>query len=318
VETLVSQKRKKGYVEVGTNAKSSTNSPSPAKRTTKSSTNVRLKKTPKKAVVDSATAIPKSQSLTFVGLVDPSGGGGGMASGRGSLWEFAATLAAWKAEKGPLVRQPILLLCNNVGNRKLNTLMKQFENWRLVKFTARRSRRQTRPTLSVELDKYIGPVRDKDLSQVKKELRQPVEIEDSTFGTLQFDREMRLFTGELSHRGEQLYLWVETESTAEAREMLKLAKPLWRSRTKWFKEFQALVVDRMLAQCNDWRDQDEQTPLTKKEFLRLLGDPVGLVFRLEEGQLSYDMSGSSEELFTDHGITAWGTLQDGLTDADMD
>ena len=59
-------------------------------------------------------------------------------------------------------------------------------------------------------------------------------------------------------------------------------------------------------------------PLTTGEFLRLLGNPCGLIFRLDDGELIYDMSGYSEDLFGDHGITIRGTLKDGLVDAFFD
>ena len=94
--------------------------------------------------------------------------------------------------------------------------------------------------------------------------------------------------------------------------MIAMARPLWRNRVKWFKDFQAFVLEETFDTCNGHRDFAEEPPLTQKEFLRLLGQPVGLSFRLDDGELEYTMSGYAEDLFSDHGVDVCGTLNDGL------
>ena len=64
-EKLISQKQKKGYVEVVTGNKSRTTSARPAKRAGKSAATVRSQQTPAAGVIDSATAIPK-KTLSFI------------------------------------------------------------------------------------------------------------------------------------------------------------------------------------------------------------------------------------------------------------
>ncbi|QDU36604.1 WGR domain protein [Maioricimonas rarisocia] len=308
VDKLVAGKLKKGYAEVS-KAKTAATIASTKRTAMKAVSDA------KPTVIDSTAAIPKNETLQFIGLVDPASSGGGIGSGRASKWTFSAGLVAWKCEGGPLVRETLDVIASNVSERRLSELMKKFDRDRILKFTAKRARRQTRQYFTVELVRFGGAVRDKDLSKVREELNQPIEIRDRTFGTLQFDREMTNFTGSLSYRGEELYLWIEAGTVDEAKAILEAARPLWRNRVKWFKQFQETVCEDMFEQCQDWREQLDQKPLTRPQFLRLLGNPVGLIFRMEEGELHYEMTGYEEELFTDHGVTVLGTLEEGPTEA---
>jgi hypothetical protein len=142
-------------------------------------------------------------------------------------------MIAWRVGGGPVVREPIDLICNKIGDRKLSTLMKQFNKWGTVKFTATRAGRQQRIKTTVELKKSLGTVRDSQLAKVKKELEKPADIKDRTFGTIKYSRENCLFEGELTHKGEGLYLWLDTQSIDEAKEMILMARLLWRNRVKW-------------------------------------------------------------------------------------
>jgi hypothetical protein len=275
--------------------------------------NARKPKTEAKdPAITSTASIPRNKALTFVGLVGPSDPGGVMSGGE-TKWTFTAGLEAWKTDGGPVVREKLFVQAGKIGERKVAHLMDQFPNGKVVRFRAKLTRKQTGPLFVVELIQVLGQVRDRELSSVAKELNAPTEFADRVFGTLRYDRARETFEGEVSHRGEALSVWFHAGSIDEAREMVELAKPLWRSRVKWFKEFQVLARKALFDLCQSRLDADEE-PLTTKEFLRLLGNPCGLDFRFDDGKLVYEMLGYSEELFGDHGVTAEGTLKDGLID----
>jgi hypothetical protein len=266
----------------------------------------------KSSASTSASAIPKNRTSTFVGLVGPGHPGGGMFGGE-TKWTFTVGLEAWKLDGGPVVREPIIVRASKIGERKVDNLMKQFPKGKLIRFTARPAKTQLGPILSLELAQVRGKVRDKDFSPVAKTLNKPTTFSDRTFGTLRYNREFETFEGELSHKGEKISLCLYTESMDKAQEMLELAKPLWRSRAKWFQEFQALAQKELFDLCQSRRDEDEE-PLSTKEFLRLLGNPCSLALRVDDGDLVYELGGYSEDLFGDHGVTAEGNLKDGFTD----
>lgn len=303
-ESLIAQKLKKGYVEVGADSDKKPRAQSGSKP-------AKMKPSKSTPQITSTESIPKGETLTFVGLVAPSGGGGGGQSGGETLWTFHADLVAWKAGSGPLVRERLDVMVDKVDERKLHRLMGQFGNWKLVRFRARRPKRETRKFVTVEVTRFLGETRDEDLKQVKTELEASIEFHDRTFGTIRYSREHEYFDGKVKHQGQDIGLWFDTKSIEEAKTMVRLAKPLWRSRASWFKEFQALVLKEMLDQCREWWEPEE---LTEKRFLELLGDPCLITFRLDEGELTYQLGGWSEELFSDHGIDVNGTLKDGLVE----
>lgn len=319
-ETLIVAKTKKGYREVANPPKTK-----PPNRTVSKSS--RPKDSSAAQNITSVASIPKNETLTFLALVAPSGSGGGAKSGREKLWTFTASLVAWKVDGGPLIRENLLVAVPEVDDRKLSRLGRQFRGWMVVRFKAQlvERRRGGRggpggwggwKVIRLELTRFLGESRDSDLLAVKAELSQPVEFHDRVFGRVRYNHEVCYFDGIVLHRGKEIGLWFDTESMEEAKTMVTLAKPLWRARVKWFKEFRSLVLEKMYDQCQEWWYSEDDEPLTTKKFLQLLGDPCLLTFHLDDGELVYTMGGWSERLFGDHGIDVRGTLKDGLIDVD--
>lgn len=306
--SLIAQKVKKGYLEITKSSKVKTSAKTKSKSTTQN-------KTSHTNLITSAASIPKNETFTMVGLVDPSMSGGGVKNGRAKLWTFVVGLIAWKINDGPVVNDRIDVMAPKVNYLTLSKRMKQFEAWKSVRLTVQRSKRQTRPQMMVDLIKFQGESQDKNILQARKKLSEPIEIRDRTFGTIRFNRENRLFEGEIIHQNETFYLEFDTESIEEAKTIIKLAKPLWRSRKKWFKEFHAFVFDKLFDDCQRWRSYVDADPLTADEFKRLLDDPYKLEFRLRAGKLEYEMHNCSEELFFDHGLRVYGSSAKGLIDA---
>ncbi|HUG69508.1 MAG TPA: DUF2262 domain-containing protein [Pirellulaceae bacterium] len=261
--------------------------------------------------VDSPDAIPHTDS-TFVGLVDPSGGGGGIKTGRQKRWYFHAVLVAWRCNGGPVVRDPIIVADNNIADITLSNRMKQFSKWSVVKFKAKRMRRGTWQYIPVELTKFIGTTSDKSLANVIKELQQPIVINDRLFGTVNFDREAEWFEAKKFIPSEGIRITFSASKTDDVKQLICDAKPFWRARRKWFKEFQQIVYDKMFDTCASWYSDAHGSKLTKKKFSDLLGTPCSVTFYDCNGELGFELGGWSDELFGDHGVDVPGTLSGGL------
>ena len=78
---------------------------------------------------------------------------------------------------------------------------------------------------------------------------------------------------------------------------------------KRLKEFRALARKELVDPFQSRRSDDDEAPLTTREFLRLLGNPLSLALRFNHADFVYEMGGYSEELFGD--VTAERALKDG-------
>ena len=270
------------------------------------------KQNQKAAHITSPDEIPRTDPSEFTALVDPSGGGGGMKSGRQKRWDFSAVLVAWRCNGGPVVRDPIIVADTKIADITLSNRMKQFPKWSIVRFTAKRARRGTWQYPPVELTKFLGTARDKSLTGVKKELQKPVVINDRLFGTVTFDREVEWFETDKFVVTDGVRITFSAATQDEANQLIDDAKPFWRARRKWFKEFQQLAYDQMYETSAGWYFDDHGTKLTKRKFMELLGKPCSVSFYSADGDLGFTLGGWSDELFGDHGIDVNGTLSGGL------
>lgn len=224
-----------------------------------------------------------------------------------------------------MVEENIDVVLDKIGDRKLKSLKEQFGAWKLVKFTARVAKRKLRNYKTVQLVRYLGSADDIELLAFKKKLKRAIEFQDRLFGTITHNRDAEWFEGAVRVEEESIGLLFETDSMDTAKAMVRMAKPLWRSRRKWFKEFFAIVESQVLGeqgyldQLNDSRASFKQEPLSSDEFLELLGNPCNIYFRLdEENELNFEIHGASMELFGDHGVSAFGNYKDGLYEAMLD
>ena len=267
------------------------------------------------ASIQSFSNLPENVPLKFVGLIAPTGSGGGSADGRGNTWTFAAQVAAWKVQGSVVVEQSLLLVWRKVSERKLSALMKATPSLRILEFHARRPAASERPKICaqverLELIRVGGPIQDAGLEAVKQEFCRPIELRDRTFGVLRLNRESEQFEGESVFRGEPMNVYFRTQSMEELRELIEYAKPLWRQRPQWFKNFlQAAYQHYQGDMADEWWDGDE--PLTEAKYRQLLGWPVSAEFFKDKGGFQFVLGAWCEDLYTDHGIEAVGS---GLND----
>ncbi|MBL8851739.1 MAG: hypothetical protein JNG89_18805 [Planctomycetaceae bacterium] len=263
--------------------------------------------------IDSAAAIPRKGVATFVALVDPSGGGGGSSHRRTTKWDFSARLCAWRCNGGPLVLENLLVTDSAITDRTLSQRMKQYPTWAIVRFKARHE-----PgggiwrDPHVEIEEFLGTADDSELDAIRQELQQPVTIKDRLFGDVTLERGPMWFRSEKFISTEGLGVTFNAETVDEARGLIDTAKPFWRDRRRWFKQFQEIVVEEWFPDRAGMYFRDHGVELTKREFLNMLGPPCAVTFWEADGDLGFEIAGGNDYLFGEHGVEVQGTLSGGL------
>ena len=259
--------------------------------------------------ITSARSIPKETS-TFVGLVD-SPGGGGLKTGRQKRWNFSATIVAWRCNGGPVVQEPINVIDTQIAEISLTNRMKQFAKNSIIKFNAKRARRGSWLYPPVELTKFAGTAKDKSLAKIKREREKPVIINDRLFGAVTFDRDIQWFETDKFHESDDTHIVFIATTPEDAKKLVHAAKPFWRGRKKWFREFREIAFEQMY-ETSEWHFESEGKQLSPKIFKELLVSPSMVTFYNEDGVLGFTLAGSSDELFGEHDFQVSGTLSNGL------
>ena len=261
--------------------------------------------------VQSLEDLPEDVPLEFTGLIAPDGNGGSSSDGRGKTWTFSADLAAWRLKGGPVVRQRALIVARKISSRKLSSLMKSTPNLGIIEFQARRPANTERPKTypqreRFELIKLGKKVRDSGLQSIKKELSKPVEHRDAVFGSLKLNRQYGWFEGKSTFRGNEMNVIFSAQTIEDLKQLIQQARPFWRKRQVWFSNFRKAAYEHYTSSMSDawWEGEGE---LTQTKFFRLLGWPVTVEFSAEEEEFSYRLGGWCEELYTDHGVDAYGS-----------
>jgi predicted DNA-binding WGR domain protein len=307
-ERLISEKLSKGYREVHADKVKVNDSESKLGRTKLEENAIGSKY---KCYAD----LPEVKPLKLIGLFRPSGGGS--MNMRTKTWTFVQNLLAWRVEGGPIVEDDAIVVCRHISERRLNQLMKAIPDLGIIKFTAHRPKSSEKPKdypqpLRFELVKLGAKCVERELAKVKSRYQEPVIFNDRSFGKLTFDRRFEQFEGEgAKFRKQKLFVSFCTKNVDELKTLIRLSKPLWKNRQQWFNNWREFIADSMLETVRNgwWIEEGE---LTRKKFLDHLGYPSLICFWIEEdGEIGYQLTGSSEVLFSDHNIEATGnTLYD--------
>ena len=156
------------------------------------------------------------------------------------------------------------------------------------------------------------------LEEVLAEYLRPVVVVDEVLGELTLDKDLDMFEGEVLWRGEQICVSLEVDAAnedtwADARRAMKtmLADQEW-----WDRDMRAFAARELTELACEWRESaDEEVPeITEESFAQ----------RIELRTIAMDADGSfsayfdDDDMFFGHCVTAYGTLTDGVTAANME
>ena len=156
------------------------------------------------------------------------------------------------------------------------------------------------------------------LEEVLAEYRRPVVVTDEVLGELTLDKDLDTFEGEILWCGEQIFLVLEVDSAdedtwADARRAMKV---MLAEQDRWDRDMRASAAHELTDLACEWREStDEEVPeITEESFAR----------RIELRSIAMDADGSfsayfdDDDMFFGHCVTAYGTLADGVTAANME
>ena len=156
------------------------------------------------------------------------------------------------------------------------------------------------------------------LEEVLAEYRRPVVVTDEVLGELTLDKDLDTFEGEVLWCGEQIFLVLEVDAAdegtwADARRAMKV---MLAEQDRWDHDMRASAARELTDLACKWRESaDEEVPeITEESFAR----------RIELRSIAMDADGSfsayfdDDDMFFGHCVTAYGTLTDGVTAANME
>ena len=156
------------------------------------------------------------------------------------------------------------------------------------------------------------------LEEVLAEYRRPVVVTDEVLGELTLDKDLDTFEGEILWCGEQIFLVLEVDAAdedtwADARRAMKV---MLAEQDRWDLDMRTSAARELTELACEWRESaDEEVPeITEESFAR----------RIELRTIAMDADGSfsayfdDDDMFFGHCVTAYGTLTEGVTAANME
>ena len=156
------------------------------------------------------------------------------------------------------------------------------------------------------------------LEEVLDEYRRPVVVTDEVLGELTLDKDLDMFEGGISWRGEDIDISLEVDSSSEDTWTAAVAamKQMMTDQDRWDRDMRVLAARELTQLACEWRESaDEEVPeITEESFAQ----------RIELTSIAMDPDGSfsayfdDDDMFFGHCVTAYGTLTEGVTAANME
>ena len=155
------------------------------------------------------------------------------------------------------------------------------------------------------------------LEEVLAEYRRPVVLNDEELGELSLDKDLDMFEGGVSWRGEDIDISLEVDSSSEDTWTAAVAamKQMMTDQDRWDRDMRAFAARQLTELACDWRESaDEEVPeITEESFAQ----------RIELTSIAMDPDGSfsayfnDDDMFFGHCVVVYGTLEDGVSSAVM-
>ena len=155
------------------------------------------------------------------------------------------------------------------------------------------------------------------LEEVLAEYRRPVVLNDEELGELSLDKDLDMFEGGISWRGEDIDISLEVDSSSEDTWTAAVAamKQMMTDQDRWDRDMRAFAARQLTELACDWRESaDEEVPeITEESFAQ----------RIELTSIAMDPDGSfsayfdDDDMFFGHCVVVYGTLEGGVSSAVM-
>ncbi len=155
------------------------------------------------------------------------------------------------------------------------------------------------------------------LEEVLAEYRRPVVLNDEELGELSLDKDLDMFEGGISWRGEDIDISLEVDSSSEDTWTAAVAamKQMMIDQERWDRDMRAFAARQFTELACEWRESaDEEVPeITEESFAQ----------RIELTSIAMDPDGSfsayfdDDDMFFGHCVVVYGTLEGGVSSAVM-
>ena len=155
------------------------------------------------------------------------------------------------------------------------------------------------------------------LEEVLAEYRRPVVLNDEELGELSLDKDLDMFEGGISWRGEDIDISLEVDSSSEDTwtAAVRAMKQMAAEQDTWDRDMRAFAARELTELACEWRESaDEDVPeITEESFAQ----------RIELTSIAMDADGSfsayfeDDDMFFGHCVVVYGTLADGVASAVM-
>ena len=157
-----------------------------------------------------------------------------------------------------------------------------------------------------------------ELEEILEDYLKPVLLSDEVLGELTLNKDLDLFDGDVSWRGERISVSLEVDSGCEETwgQAVQSMKAMLANQERWDRDMRAFAARELTELARERRESaDEDVPeITEESFAQ----------RIELTSIAMDPGGSfsayfdDDDMFFGHCVTAYGTLADGVTAANME
>jgi len=253
-------------------------------------------------------AMPETVIIGAVGANGPSGGN----VPPETLWSLNLRLAAWREQSGPINESP-LTVTKMLTHDELEDFQDSVSAESVVAFRGKLALDNPFGDPRAELISIIPDHQDSELDAFLAEFAKPVQITDSPFGVLTLDKRVDWFEGSAEWCGNAIRLTISLDENGNPRRALEVARRIWDEMATWKEKVDAYAVSELLSLRNEnWLDEgdDEITPQGFIDAMQLESISV-----YPDGE--FEFWHNDGDLFFGHSIQICGSLEEGLTDADI-
>jgi hypothetical protein len=256
----------------------------------------------------------KPKPLEIIGVVDPSGAGGGQVPPE-KTWTLLFSVQPWRCRGGAIEETELGLAMGGLSQRKLDNLMDAIEPYAVVRMRVRLHKKPTKAGgLRGDLVKLLGETdADPELSARALSLQKPTRVKHPFLGAFTLERRYNWYAGKCKWGTRKIELCLSLDDCKDEAALFRTAEQLVKQQRTWDRKIRDCAARKLLELKNDvWLGEGEK-PISANRFknrITLESITVSAGGRLE---FSFD----DGNLFWGHVIQVWGTLKAGPRDADI-
>lgn len=262
----------------------------------------------RKELIELFEALP---DRIICGVVGANGPGGGKVGGE-VLWNLNLSLVAWRIQDDTVRKEPLIVTKVLTGD-ELDSIQNRISSESVISFIGKLCECSPFGDARAEFGILLDSPNDAELNEILYEYKKPTEIFDHDFGNLILNKSVDWFEGEILWLGKKVNISLSVDEENDVKSTIEAARSLIRRMDHWASLVNEYAIAQLLELKNENWLNDDEDPVGKKEFL----DRMNLQSITVYPDGSFDFWHSDGDLFYGHSIQISGSIEDGLTHADI-